>query len=98
MADPIDTGKKTVTGRTIWRDPETGEEKSISGGLRSSNDKTKKAAQNAKEKLQGKSDDKEKKKPVSIDIDATGGLGGDDEPKSGDDEPKAYQQNKRRLT
>ena len=26
MADPIDTGKKTVTGRTIWRDPETGED------------------------------------------------------------------------
>ena len=26
MADPIDTGKKTVTGRTIWRDPETKEE------------------------------------------------------------------------
>ena len=30
-------------------------------------------------------DDKEKKKPVSIDIDAGGGIGGDDEPK---DEPK----------
>ena len=26
MADPINTGKKTVTGRTIWRDPETGED------------------------------------------------------------------------
>jgi len=26
MADPIDTGKKTVTGRTIWRDPKTGED------------------------------------------------------------------------
>jgi len=26
MADPIDTGKKTVTGRTIWRDPETDED------------------------------------------------------------------------
>ena len=26
MADPIDSGKKTVTGRTIWRDPETGED------------------------------------------------------------------------
>jgi len=26
MADPIDTGEKTVTGRTIWRDPETGED------------------------------------------------------------------------
>jgi hypothetical protein len=26
MADPIDTGKKTVTGRTIWHDPETGED------------------------------------------------------------------------
>jgi len=28
MADnkPIDTGKKTVTGRTIWRDPETGQD------------------------------------------------------------------------
>ena len=26
MADPIDTGKKTVTGRTIWRDPETGKD------------------------------------------------------------------------
>ena len=23
---PIDTGKKTVTGRTIWRDPKTGED------------------------------------------------------------------------
>ena len=26
MADPIDTGKKTVTGRTIWRDPKTGKD------------------------------------------------------------------------
>ena len=26
MADPIDTGKKTVTGRTIWRDSKTGED------------------------------------------------------------------------
>ena len=26
MADPINTGKKTVTGRTIWRDPETGKD------------------------------------------------------------------------
>ena len=26
MADPIDTGEKTVTGRTVWRDPETGED------------------------------------------------------------------------
>ena len=28
MADtkPIDTGDKTVTGRTIWNDPETGED------------------------------------------------------------------------
>ena len=26
MADPINTGEKTISGRTIWNDPETGED------------------------------------------------------------------------
>jgi len=26
MADPIDTGEKTISGRTIWNDPETGKD------------------------------------------------------------------------
>ena len=26
MAEPIDTGNKTISGRTIWNDPETGED------------------------------------------------------------------------
>jgi len=26
MADPIDTGEKTISGRTIWKDPETGKD------------------------------------------------------------------------
>ena len=77
-----DAGETEIT----WTDPETKEKKkATAAGIIKKGEKHP-AYKDAKAAMDG--DDKEKKKPVSIDIDASGGLGGDDEEKPSGEKPE----------